>query len=57
MNKLDAYRDFFQAQGFKTRTYKSQDDNSEWWVLELKYNGEIKGAFVFDYKTETLINF
>ena len=55
MGNLNDYREFFQKQDFDTRTYKNEDDVKEWWVLELKFNGIIKGAFIFDYKTEKLI--
>lgn len=55
MTTLNQYRDFFQSQGFTTSTYVNGDDDKQWWVLELKFEGELKHAFCFDYVTETIL--
>ena len=41
MTDLNKYRDFFQSQGFGTRTYCNGDDNKMWWCLEINYNSKI----------------
>lgn len=53
MTDLIKYREFFQSQKCKTRTFVNSDDVEKWWVLEV-YTKLSSTFFTFDYKSEKL---